>query len=229
MRDAGLAVMLFAAGFGTRMGTLTRDRPKPLIEVGGRALIDHALDLVEEVRPPRVVANLHYLPEQLTRHLAPRGIDTVLEAPSLLDTGGGLRNALPRLGPGPVMTVNTDAVWRGPNPLKMLLEAWDPGIMDALLIGIPPDRAYGHVGADFDIASDGKLSRGTALIYGGAQIIKTDRLRGVPQEAFSLNIIWDAMLENNSLYGLRYPGRWCDVGHPGGIADAEAMMEGSDV
>lgn len=229
MRDAGIAVMLFAAGFGTRMGTLTKERPKPLIEVGGRPLIDHALDLVEEIRPRRIVANLHYLPDLLARHLAPRGVDTVLEAPSLLDTGGGLRNALPRLGPGPVMTVNTDAVWRGPNPLKMLLEAWDPGIMDALLIGIPPDRASGHVGADFDIASDGKLSRGTALIYGGAQIIKTDRLRDAAQDIFSLNVIWDAMLQQDNLYGLRYPGRWCDVGHPAGIADAEAMMARPDV
>jgi len=216
--------MLFAAGFGTRMQHLTRDTPKPLIEVAGRSLIDHALDLANAVAPPRIVANLHYLPELLEKHLAPLGVMTVLEAPDILDTGGGLRHALPELETDPVMTLNTDAVWQGTNPLTLLLEAWDPAKMDALLIAIPTDQAVGHAGGDFDIDPDGCLSRGHTLIYGGAQIIKTELLHDIAQTAFSLNLVWDMMLARQRLFGLRYPGRWCDVGHPGGVTEAEHMI-----
>lgn len=229
MRDESLAVMLFAAGFGTRMRHLTKDRPKPLIKVAGNPLIDHALDLAQATHPPRIVANLHYLPDQLEAHLAPRGVTTVIETPNILDTGGGLRNALDLLGTNPVITMNTDAIWVGPNPLAILLKAWDPDRMDALLIGIEPARASGHPKGDFDISGDGLLTRGSALIYGGIQIIKTDLLADIPDEAFSLNVVWDLMLGRKRLYGATYPGDWCDVGHPEGIAMAEALLEQSDV
>ena len=126
--------MLFAAGFGTRMGALTAERPKPLIAVAGKPLIDHALDLVEPLGLARVVANLHYKPEPLIAHLSGRGILFSHETPDILETGGGLRHALPLLGRGPVFTMNTDAVWRGPNPLTLLAEAWNPDRMDAILI-----------------------------------------------------------------------------------------------
>jgi MurNAc alpha-1-phosphate uridylyltransferase len=99
------------------MGALTRDRPKPLVEVAGRALIDHALDLVAGYAPPRTVVNLHYRAGQLAAHLSGRGVALSHETPYILDTGGGLRAALPLLGDGPVLTMNSDAVWRGPNPL----------------------------------------------------------------------------------------------------------------
>ena len=121
-----LPVLLFAAGFGTRMKHLTKDRPKPMVTVAGRPLIDHALALAQDISPPTVVANLHYKPETLKAHLIPLGVKTILEEPDILETGGGLRNALPLLGAGPVITMNTDAIWRGPNPLWLLLDAWDP-------------------------------------------------------------------------------------------------------
>lgn len=217
--------MLFAAGFGTRMKHLTADQPKPMIKVAGRPLIDYALDLARDIGPPTIVANLHYRPEPLLAHLAANGVQTVLEEPDILETGGGLRNALPLLGQGPVITMNTDAIWRGPNPLRHLLDAWDPSKMDALLVGIPPAQALEHSGTgDFIIAPDGQLTRGAGVIYGGVQIIKTDLLAAVAQDAFSLNLVWDKMLENNSLFGLTYPGKWCDVGHPDGITTAEALL-----
>ncbi|HKL64600.1 MAG TPA: NTP transferase domain-containing protein, partial [Roseovarius sp.] len=115
-----LPVMIFAAGFGTRMGALTQDRPKPLIKVAGRALIDHALDLVAGHAPSRIVVNLHYRADQLVAHLDGRGVRLSHETPDILDTGGGLRAALPLLGDGPVLTMNSDAVWQGPNPLSHL-------------------------------------------------------------------------------------------------------------
>ena len=217
--------MMFAAGFGTRMKHLTQDQPKPMVQVAGRPLIDHALDLAESIVPDHIVVNLHYKPEPLQRHLLGRDVRTIVETPDILETGGGLRNALPWLGKGPVFTMNTDAIWAGPNPLTLLLDAWDPSAMDALLIGIPVPQAVGHAGSgDFTMADDGRLTRGPGVIYGGVQIIKTTLLETIPQRAFSLNLLWDQMLEQQRIYGLAYPGHWCDVGHPEGITLAEDML-----
>ncbi|WP_375174036.1 nucleotidyltransferase family protein [Pseudooceanicola sp.] len=216
------ALMLFAAGFGTRMGALTADRPKPLVEVAGRPLIDHALDLITPVVAGPVIANLHYRADQLEAHLAGSPVQTVREEPEILETGGGLKNALPLLGSGPVFTMNSDAVWKGPNPLALLAEAWRED-MEALLLCIPPDQARGHSGAG-DFTSGPPVTRGPGLIYSGAQIIRTDGLSAIKEQAFSLNLLWNEMLERGTLHVLPYPGAWCDVGRPEGIALAEDML-----
>ncbi|MGZ2255683.1 nucleotidyltransferase family protein [Roseobacter sp. A03A-229] len=225
MRDLPGSVMLFAAGFGARMRPLTNDRPKPMVEVAGRPLIDHALDQVTDIPPDRIVANLHYKPEPLQQHLAPLGVQTIVERPDILDTGGGLRNALPQLGAGPVFTLNTDTIWTGPSPLDVLRAAWQPDIMDALLICVPLGQTHAYDGqGDFELDTEGRLTRGLGHVYGGAQILKTDRLAEIPDAAFSLNRVWDLMRADSRLFGVRYPGQWCDVGHPGGIAIAETVL-----
>lgn len=230
MRDLPHAVMLFAAGFGTRMQHLIADRPKPLINVAGRPLIDHALDLARDASCEPVVANLHYKAEMLAAHLYPKGVKTIVEMPDILETGGGLRNALPLLGDGPVITMNSDAIWAGPNPLTLLQTAWQPDKMDALLMCIAPENAVGHKrSGDFTVDAQGRLGRGPGVTYGGVQILKTDLLAGVKEPNFSLNVIWDQMLEKQRLFGLTYPGRWCDVGHPDGIRLAEEILENADV
>ena len=224
------ACMMFAAGFGTRMKELTATKPKPLIKVSGRPLIDHALALAQGAGCSPIVANLHYLPEQLEAHLAGTGVQTVHETPDILETGGGLRNALPLLGAAPLVTLNTDAVWAGPNPITALLSAWDPAQMDALLMCIPPEQVVGHKGAgDFLISDTGQLSRGPGHVYGGVQIIKTDLLHAIPEPAFSLNVVWEKMRGQGRLYGMSYPGHWCDVGHPQGIKLAEEMLRAHGV
>lgn len=218
------AVMLFAAGFGTRMGALTKDRPKPLLPVAGRPLLDHALALTEGLTT-RVV-NAHYHADQILRHLEGTGVAVSVEKPDILDTGGGLRHALPLLGDRPLFTLNTDAVWSGPNPLACLREAWDPERMDALLLCVPLVDAIGRQGGgDFSIGADGRLSRRGDHVYTGAQIVTTGRLATISDPVFSLNRVWNAMAEDGRLYGLAYPGRWCDVGHPEGIAAAEDLLD----
>jgi len=225
MRNHPQAVMLFAAGFGTRMGALTADRPKPMIPVAGRPLMDHALNLVADAGIARKVVNLHYKAEVLMAHLANEDVRFSHEAPDILETGGGLRHALPLLGEGPVFTLNTDAIWNGPNPLELARDAWAPEQMDALLVCIAPQSAIGHTGqGDFIRADDGRLSRGPGLIFGGAQIIKTDRLSEIPDKVFSLNRLWDRLLTKGRVFGLIYPGQWCDVGRLEGIALAERMI-----
>ena len=222
--------MLFAAGFGTRMRPLTDTRPKPLIEVAGRALIDHALDMARAAGITRIVANLHYLPDQIEKHLADTDVVTIRETPEILDTGGGLRNALPHLASDTVLTLNSDAIWAGPNPVTDLLARWDPARMDALLTCVPVANATGYDGqGDFAMDADGRLIRGPGLVYGGLQIMKTNRLHDVPDAAFSLNVMWNAMGAENRLFGCGYAGNWCDVGHPDGIAMAEAMIGRPDV
>ena len=218
-------LMLFAAGFGTRMGALTRDRPKPLIEVAGKPLIDHALTIAEGAGITHIVANTHYRPEMIEAHLATRDVQTARETPDILATGGGLRHALPLLGAETVMTLNSDAVWAGPNPLRQLLAAWDPARMDALLLCVPMAQVHGRGGrGDFILRPDGRIERGPDAVYSGAQILNTARLHDVRDAAFSLNVVWNAMAADGRLFGLSYPGHWCDVGHPGGIAEAEAML-----
>lgn len=224
------SVMLFAAGFGTRMKALTRDRPKPMIKVAGRPLIDYALDLAREVSPDRIVANLFYKPEQLKAHLAPQGVLLSHETPEILDTGGGLRHALPILGKGPVFTMNTDVIWSGPNPLELARDAWDPEIMDALLVCVPLARAMGRKGAgDFTADINGRISRGGDLVYGGVQIVKTTGLNKIKETVFSLNELWNQMHDASRLFALQYPGHWCDVGYPEGIEVAENLLKSHDV
>ncbi len=222
--------MLFAAGFGTRMKELTRDIPKPMIKVAGRSLIDHTLDLARGIDPDRIVANVHYKPEMLERHLTPQSILTIREEPDILETGGGLRAALPMLGEGPVFTANTDAIWLGPNPFQQLLKMWNSKEMDALLMCVPVENAVGYSGqGDFEVAQDGTVTRGTGVVYGGIQIVKTEGLHTIQDRVFSLNVLWNKMIENRKVHACLYPGKWCDVGHPAGVDLAEKMLRDQNV
>jgi MurNAc alpha-1-phosphate uridylyltransferase len=219
------SVMLFAAGRGTRMGALTRTRPKPLVEVAGRALLDHALAQVDAAGADRIVVNTHYLADQIRDHLRDRPDIRLSHEATLLETGGGLRAALPLLGSGPVVTLNTDAVWTGANPIAQLRAAWDPARMEALLLLIDPTRAHGHAGTgDFLIDPQGRLTRGPGLIYSGVQITRTEGLHQIDESVFSMNVLWNRMLREGRLFGLIHDGSWGDVGHPEGIATAEALL-----
>lgn len=231
MSAAPDAAMIFAAGLGTRMGELTRTRPKPLIAVAGRPLLAHALALTRDAGVARTVVNLHAHPAQMRAWLAAEAPEVALaEEPVLLETGGGLRAALPALGPGPVFTLNADMVWRGPNPLRTLAEAWEPGRMGALLCLVRREAAIGHAGpGDFIRGPDGRLARrgeapGAPYVYAGAQIIDPARLGEIPEQIFSLNRLWDLMLAEGRLFGVVHEGGWVDVGRPEGIALAEAEL-----
>ncbi len=220
------ALMLFAAGFGTRMGALTKDRPKPLIEVAGKPLIDHAIDLTAG-NGLTLVANSHYHADQIAAHLAPRGVAVNHEPEQILETGGGLRAALPLLGQGPVFTLNTDAVWTGEGVIARMRAAWDPARMEALLLLVPRARARGYAGAgDFIRSDDGRITRGAGDVYTGLQIINPLGINDISEKSFSLNRLWDQMMARGTLFGLLHEGAWCDVGRPESIALAEAMLQG---
>ena len=223
-------LMILAAGFGTRMGALTHDRPKPLIEVAGRTLVDRALDLTLTAPVGPVVVNLHYRGAQLERHLQGRDVTLAWE-PEILETGGGLKAALPLLGEGPVMTLNPDAVWTGANPLFTLAEAWRDDMAGLLLVA-PNASVNGRVGepADFVMDEGGRLTRAMGaqdgVVYLGAQIVRADWVSAWPEVKFSMNRIWDQMIAAGQLRAVLHQGGWCDVGTPEGIVAAEALLRG---
>lgn len=219
-------LMIFAAGLGTRMRPLTETRPKPLIQVGGQTLLDRALAMGREAGCAPIAVNSHYLGQQIADHLAGQDVVISDEPGVILDTGGGLRKALPLLGDGPVMTLNPDVVWTGPNPLAALAGAWRDE-MEALLMLVPLDRATARVGAgDFACDTNGRISRKGDFVYAGAQIIRPDRLAAIEDEVFSLNRLWDLMIADGTAYGMVHPGGWCDVGRPEAIPLAEALLDG---
>ena len=230
MAKTPFPVMIFAAGFGRRMGALTKDKPKPLVPVKGRALIDYAVDIARESGAQTILVNLHYKHQMLADHLRDAPVETRLELPDILETGGGLKAALPQLGAGPVVTINSDAIWQGENPIAALRAHWQPERMEALLLCIERTRAHGHSGAgDFSLAENGCLQRGGNLVYTGVQIIKTDGLMAIEQRAFSLNLLWAQMIERQGVYGAVYRGNWCDVGHLEGLACAQNMLSHSNM
>lgn len=227
MSDAPRQMMLFAAGRGTRMAPLTDSLPKPLIKVGGQTLLDRALDLARQGGAGRIVVNTHHLGQQIADHLAGSDVAISDESDLLLETGSGLRKALPLLDCGPVITMNPDVVWTGPNPVAALRAAWDPARMDALLMLVPLAATHGRQGGgDFSLDALGRISRKGDLVYGGVQIIRPDLLAGITDQVFSLNRLWDLQIAQGRAYGITHPGAWCDVGRPDCIALAQALLDG---
>ena len=233
--------MVLAAGKGTRMRPLTDTRPKPLVEVAGRALVDHVLDRVAEAGLSEAVVNLHHHADLLEAHLrarqgAPR-LTFSDERDALLETGGGTRRALPLLGPGPFVAINSDTIWiEGLHPnLARLLEAFDPERMDCLLLVAATSVSVGYDGiGDFLMDQDGRLTRRperlvSPFVYAGAGIFAPRLFEGTPDGAFSLNLVFDRAAEAGRLFGLRLDGIWMHVGTPDAIADAElAIRRSSD-
>lgn len=228
MRQTPPPLMLFAAGLGTRMGALTADRPKPLLPVAGRPLIDRALDMVADAGITRTVVNLHYKGEMLERHLAGRDLALSWERNAPLETGGGLRQALPLLGHASlVFTLNPDAVWTGENPLTRLMAEWDDSRMDVLVMLLPAGQAGCHAGKDFLLGPDGHIARANGQLstaYLGTQLIRTEALADIPEPVFSLNRLWDIAIARGRAFGLIHRGGWCDVGTPEGLETAEQML-----
>lgn len=213
------AAMIFAAGMGTRMGYLTKETPKPMVPVLGRPMVDYTIDLLKDAGVSNLVANTHYLPDQIVPHLKLQGV-TVLHEDPILETGGGLRAARSYLGVDPVITINPDAAWRGPNPIVELVSAWRSEMQAMLLLVASPT---GSANDDFSL-EQGTISRSGAFRYTGLQIIRTDRLPEIQENVFSLNAYWDLLAASGPLHGVVYTGNWCDIGTPEGLGQAEKML-----
>ena len=230
---------VLAAGLGKRMRPITATMPKPLVEVAGKALLDHALDRAAEGGITDAVVNVHWLADQIEGHLSRRtGAPAVTisdERAALLETGGGVKKALDQFGSASFVVFNSDSFWlEGPEPnLGRLIAGWDAADMDILLLVAPTATSLGYEGAgDFFMDPDGRLSRRgerdiAPFIYAGVAILKPELFAGTPEGAFSLNLLFDRAIERERLYGLRLDGQWLHVGTPGAVAAAEAWVKES--
>lgn len=234
--------MILAAGLGTRMRPLTDDRPKALVEVGGRALIDHVLDRLAEAGVARAVVNVHWFADRLEAHLAARrgGPEIVIsdERAELLETGGGLKKAHPLLGEDPVFVANIDSVWidRGDAPgqsLADLIRLWNPETMDAALLLAQREGSIGFEGdGDVFLAQDGRLTfRGEApsapFAYMGVHITRPGYADDGPDGPFSLSPLWRKSAAQGRLFGCVLNGDWMHVGDPQARDQAEARLAGA--
>ncbi|MFI5011740.1 MAG: nucleotidyltransferase family protein [Hyphomicrobiales bacterium] len=246
MSDAAKAkpsrAMVLAAGLGKRMRPITTTTPKPLIEIGGKPLIDHMLDRLAEAGIGDAVVNVHYLAALVESHIRRRPAKSPRivisdERARLLETGGGVKKALGQLGDEPFLVVNTDNVWAdGPRPnLRRLVEYWDETRMDVLLLLAPTTTSFGYEGAgDFVMDAHGRLRRRRdrevcPFVFAGASVIKPSLFADTPDGAFSLNLVFDKAAAAGRLFGLRLEGFWMHVGTPGAIAGAEARLADSAV
>lgn len=228
--------MVLAAGLGKRMRPLTATRPKPLVEVAGKPLLDHALDRVRAAGVPHAVVNVHYLADSLEAHLKKRvqGIEITVsdEREQLLETGGGLVKALPLIDCDPFLVVNSDNLWvDGPvDSIRALAARWDDGQMDALLLLVPLARANCHKGrGDFHMDGNGRLSRRkpgrvAPFVFTGIQIVSKRLFEGARAEPFSLNILWDRAIGAGRAFGLVHNGLWFDVGTPPAVKRTEEVL-----
>lgn len=228
--------MVMAAGLGKRMRPLTATRPKPLVEVAGKPLLDHVIDRLRAAGVGRVVVNVHYLADALEAHLKTRcdGLDVAIsdERAQLLETGGGLVHARPLIDCDPFLAVNSDNFWvDGPSDtLKLLSAHWDDERMDALLLLVPLARAGNHNGVgDFHMDREGRLrrrskSRVAPFVYTGIQLMAQRLLDDAPTGPFSTNILWDRAIEEGRCFGVVHQGLWFDVGTPAAIRATEEAL-----
>jgi MurNAc alpha-1-phosphate uridylyltransferase len=228
------SAMLLAAGLGQRMRPVTDNMPKPLVSVGGKALIDWALDAVAAAGVTRAVVNVHYLAPMLIRHLSGRPAPRVVisdETDRLLDTGGGVTKCLPLLGPGPFFVCNCDAIIvDGARPaLRRLADGWEDAL-DVLMLVHALETAHGFDGpGDFFVAGDGTMSRRGAasaapFVYAGLFLTHPRAFDGARPEPFSLNRTWDKAIAAGRMRAVIHDGRWFHVGTPGAIGETEALL-----
>ena len=228
--------IVLSAGLGTRMAPANNGVPKPLVKLGGKALIDQVLDRHVEAGVTRVVVNVHHKANLIEQHLKARrrpSIEISDEREKLLDTGGGVRKALPRLGDGPFLIHNADSVWIegvGSN-LARLIQAWDDARMDCLMMLALASHSLGYHGrGDFAFESDGRIRRRrmeqelVPFAFTGVSLAHPRLFEGSPEGAFSLNLAWDRAIAAGRAYGIRMEGTWMHVGTPDALAQAEQQL-----
>lgn len=226
--------MVLAAGKGVRLRPITLSRPKPLVVVGGRAMLDSALDRLAEAGVEEAVVNAHHLGHMIQGHLQGRNTPRIRisREDQLLETGGGVKKALPLLGERPFFVVNGDVLWRDGKvaALLRLAEAWDDATMDALLLLQPTASAIGYAGrGDFVMDQLGHLRRrqegeDAPFLFAGVQILKASLFADTPAGPFSLNLLYDRALAAGRLHGLRHDGAWYHIGTPEDLRRVEAAL-----
>jgi N-acetyl-alpha-D-muramate 1-phosphate uridylyltransferase len=233
MSKIGQTAMVLAAGLGTRMRPLSDHTPKPLIKVSGKPIIAYGFDKLREAKVQRSIVNVHYLPQQVIDWCNTfSDPETVIsdESNVILDTGGGIANALPLLGNDPFFVLNSDCFWsdEGDPALNRLRSTWNDEKMDCLLLLCDPSQTTGYDGqGDFVIDAEGRLKRQChdALAYIGAYLVHRRLFKNAPNGKFSMNVLWDEAIKQGRLFGIAHHGHWFHVGTPDAISKAELKLK----
>jgi MurNAc alpha-1-phosphate uridylyltransferase len=231
--------LILAAGFGSRMRPLTETRPKPLVLLGGKAMLDHVLDRLGAAGITQAIVNVHYLPDQIEAHLKNRISPRITisdERNQILDTGGAVCRARELLGEKPFLVHNSDSVWieKQGSTLDRMIAAWDGERMDALLLLAPTSSSLGYSGrGDFHLEPDGSVRRRAKdetadYVFAGVSINHPRLFAEAPDGPFSINRVWDTAIEQGRLAALRHNGLWMHVGTPEALAEAENRLNGRD-
>jgi MurNAc alpha-1-phosphate uridylyltransferase len=227
--------MVLAAGYGTRLKPLTDRMPKPLVPVAGKPMIEYALDQLRAYGIAEVIINVSHLKEQLTAYVArSRGLTIkISEETEPLETGGGLKKALPLLGNEPIFTINSDIIWldEGDSALDRLTRHWDDAKMDVLLLAQSKARAIGHdKGEDHLFITPGNTIRWNEneapYIIAGIGILHPRILVNAPDGKFTVKILWHQALQQNRLFCLPHHGQWFQTGTLADIKTAEKHLQG---
>lgn len=230
--------MVLAAGLGTRMRPITNTIPKPLVKIGGKPMIDYALDSLVEAGVEQAAINVHHFADQMEDHLKNyRGLNILIsdERDALMNSGGGLAKGLKLLAREPVFVMNADLFWIGepmdrPSNLRRLAGFFDAERMDMALLCVRIEDTTGHNGKnDFSLGPDGRLTRyrddpSNPVIYAGAIVMHSALLDDAPEEPFNLNIYFDKAIARGRLFGMMMEGHWLTVGTPDAIDDAEETI-----
>jgi MurNAc alpha-1-phosphate uridylyltransferase len=236
VKRIGETAMVLAAGYGQRMRPLTLTRPKPLVEVAGKGLIDYGFDRLRQAGVTKAIVNVHYLAEQIDAWASRQTNPEIVisdERDEILDTGGGVAKALPLLGENPFFVINSDSFWidKGDAALDRLRAAWDDAAMDCLLLLSPLERTVGYDGSgDFVRDRQGQLQRkgkaeGKPLAYIGGYLVAPRLFQDAPPGKFSMNVLWDRAITAGRLFGIEHAGRWLHVGTPEAIPLAERALK----
>jgi MurNAc alpha-1-phosphate uridylyltransferase len=233
------AAMVLAAGLGRRMRPLTATRPKPLVAVAGQTLLDRALATLKTGGVREAVVNVHYMADRVEAHLSARncGLSITVsdERSCLMETGGGILQALPLIRGDPFLAINADNIWiDGPVPtVSTLTSRWDASAMDALLLMVPLARAHNHAGrGDFHMDAEGRLTRRlpgriAPFVFTGLQMLSRQLFDGEEQRPFSMNLLWDRAAASGRLFGVVHQGLWFDVGTAAAVRATEALIAGA--
>ena len=230
--------MVLSAGLGLRMRPLTEHLPKALVPVAGHTLLDRALDWLADSGVATAVVNSFYLADMLEAHVSTRKKPAIQISREevLLETGGGIKKALPLLGKQPFVSLNSDTICLDgkTRALQRLQQAWDDTRMDALLLVHPLEKAIGFEGkGDFFVGADGSLRRrGNAdsapFVFTGVQLLHPRLFRGAPEGPFSMNILYNRGMKSDGtlsrIYALPHDGDWLHIGDIPGLKEAEAWF-----
>ncbi|MBY0292520.1 MAG: nucleotidyltransferase family protein, partial [Alphaproteobacteria bacterium] len=214
-----------------RLRPLTNTLPKPLISVAGKTMLARAFDHIKEYGISNIVVNTHYLAPLIQNYINTHHPGTILSHEDcLLETGGGIKKALPLLGQEPFFTLNGDNIWLGTRSLAAMKKVWNAAQMDALLLLIPREKAYGYEGhGDFFMSSNHELSRPTPglkapFVYIGVQLVNPTLFHEAPEGPFSLNLLWDKALQRGRLYGYVHQGDCFHISTPQDLQKYEPII-----